>query len=308
MTPSELHNIFNNIDTTELLGNDCSPANIFLYQEQYKISTLVKDDVFYRFYGDFSDTNKKIGFPLPYKTCQSNYLRDALLYLTESFKEVEFCFCTEKQTQQLNEIISQFFPQYSIQWECNRERSDYLYLQENLANLHGQIYQKKKNHVLHFLKTYDNKWNFSFFTSQNITNKQKEDILQIEEKWFIKKNGDTESNLIEEKRIIKNAIDNFENFNLIGGIIYIQNTPVAMTLASPISPSVLDIHFEKSLNEPAKNGAYAAINNFFAKECKNFQYLNREEDLGIPGLRKAKLSYKPQIILDKYSGKLQKSL
>ena len=79
-----------------------------------------------------------------------------------------------------------------------------------------------------------------------------------------------------------------------------------MTLASPISASVLDIHFEKSLSEPAKNGAYAAINQFFAQNCNFYEYLNREEDLGIPGLRKAKLSYKPDIILDKFSGILQK--
>ena len=112
--------------------------------------------------------------------------------------------------------------------------------------------------------------------------------------------------MIAERNIIHNAVESFEVLNMSGGLLFINNEPVAMTLASPISASVLDIHFEKSLAEPAKNGAYAAINQFFAQKCNSYEYLNREEDLGIPGLRKAKLSYKPDIILDKFSGLLQK--
>ena len=78
-----------------------------------------------------------------------------------------------------------------------------------------------------------------------------------------------------------------------------------MTLASPVSPNVLDIHFEKALSGYATDGAYSVVNNLFAKESKNFMYLNREEDMGVEGLRKAKLSYKPDIILDKFYGEAE---
>lgn len=91
---------------------------------------------------------------------------------------------------------------------------------------------------------------------------------------------------------------------LQGGVLYIDEKPVAMTLASPISPLVLDIHFEKNLSSAAKDGAYAVINNLFAKTCTNYKYLNREEDLGIEELRKAKLSYKPALLLNKFFGSL----
>ena len=91
---------------------------------------------------------------------------------------------------------------------------------------------------------------------------------------------------------------------LKGGVLYIDEKPVAMTLASPISSLVLDIHFEKALSSVAKDGAYAVINNLFAKTCTNYKYLNREEDLGIEGLRKAKLSYKPALLLNKFFGSL----
>ena len=73
-----------------------------------------------------------------------------------------------------------------------------------------------------------------------------------------------------------------------------------MTLAAPISPNVLDVIYEKSFGDFEKNGAYAVINQQFARRCQNFLYLNREEDMGVEGLRKAKLSYKPTMILDKF--------
>ena len=78
-----------------------------------------------------------------------------------------------------------------------------------------------------------------------------------------------------------------------------------MTLASPISDTVLDVIYEKSIFEYEKDGSYAVINQQFAKRCETFLYFNREEDMGIEGLRKAKLSYKPSIILEKFYGRVE---
>ena len=89
-------------------------------------------------------------------------------------------------------------------------------------------------------------------------------------------------------------------------ILYIDGKPSAMCLASPISDKVLDIHFEKVLISVAENGGYAAINNLFAKTCTKYKYINREEDMGVEGLRKSKLSYKPEILLDKFYGQVIK--
>ena len=85
-------------------------------------------------------------------------------------------------------------------------------------------------------------------------------------------------------------------------VIYIDDEPVAMTIASKISDQVLDINFEKALLPYTENGFYTAICSMFAKNQSEFLYLNREEDMGIEGLRKSKLSYRPAIILDKYFG------
>ncbi len=89
--------------------------------------------------------------------------------------------------------------------------------------------------------------------------------------------------------------------SLSGGIIYVNDVPVAMTIASYISKDVVDIHFEKCIGEYAFNGGYAAINQMFAQSLKGCPYINREEDINIAGLRKAKESYHPKIMLRKYS-------
>lgn len=307
MTAVEFSQLLQNIDTSDFFGCDCSPANIFLYQEQQQSSVFVHNQVLYRFFGNIQKgKHAKGAFPIPFKNSTDDFILNSIDYLLKNYSILEFCLCTESQTKLIDNILNLHFPEYHIEWESDRSQSDYLYLQQNLAQLQGQKYQKKKNHVLHFIKTYENNWNFLYFDKSNIDENIKKQIILIEEKWFQERNGSSFSELIAERNIIHNAVENFEVLNMSGGLLYINNEPVAMTLASPISASVLDINFEKSLAEPAKNGAYAAINQFFAQNCNSYEYLNREEDLGIPGLRKAKLSYKPDIILDKFSGILQK--
>ena len=73
-----------------------------------------------------------------------------------------------------------------------------------------------------------------------------------------------------------------------------------MTLAAPVSPDVLDVIYEKAFGDFERNGAYAVINQQFARRNSSYLYFNREEDMGVEGLRKAKLSYKPTMILDKF--------
>ena len=107
----------------------------------------------------------------------------------------------------------------------------------------------------------------------------------------------------DEVDVIKEALDNMEEFNMKGAVLYVEQKPVAMTLGSEISPKVFDINFEKALRE--YDGVYAVINNEFAKTLTEYEYINREEDMGIEGLRKAKLSYNPIMILDRFNAELK---
>lgn len=91
---------------------------------------------------------------------------------------------------------------------------------------------------------------------------------------------------------------------MMGGVLYVDGDPVAMTMASVLSSQCLDVHFEKATGVFAADGAFSVINQCFAasEEAREYTYLNREEDLGIAGLRKAKESYQPCLKLEKYYG------
>ena len=111
--------------------------------------------------------------------------------------------------------------------------------------------------------------------------------------------SEDEKSRLAEFCAIQESLQNFEELGMKGGLLYVDEKPVGMTLASEISPGVWDIHFEKVIGEYAVNGGYAVINKMFAETLSDARLINREEDINIEGLRKAKLSYYPLIILDK---------
>ncbi len=173
-----------------------------------------------------------------------------------------------------------------------RDAFDYIYLQEDLANLSGKKYHSKRNHISAFSKQYD--WEFRKITKDNIP-----DVLECAEEWYKQNSERFDEHMQCEKDGIKLILSNMEMLEVKGGAIYIDGKVVAFTLGSPINRDIFDIHIEKAL--PQYVTAYTVINNEFAKTLTDYKYINREDDLGLEGLRKAKLSYKPHILLKKYS-------
>ena len=175
-----------------------------------------------------------------------------------------------------------------------RADSDYLYLTKSLAELPGGKYHKKKNHISQFMRKHPD-------TEYHPLSKElAPDALSVENEWFKANGGDDDYDKKIECEIIKEALDLFDELNLSGGILYADGKPVAMTIASAVTGYTADVHFEKAVPEYDRDGAYAVINRELAKAMIRFDYLNREEDLGIEGLRKAKLSYHPDILLAKW--------
>ncbi len=309
MNLSDYEYISQNLNTTNLLGSDSSLASIFLLQPKYNTEVKIFNNILFRKY---FGTNNRFGYAYPLslsKTSQQNHLFSALSYIFQhtSDKDIHFCLCTQDQKNELDNCLRLNFPSYKINWKTMRDDCDYIYLQEKLSVLSGSALQKKKNHISRFMRAYEGIWEFKTFPENDITN----DILQVEETWFNERSNDIEKAfdskaLSLERESIYAALENAKMLKLTGGVIYINKVPSAMTLASPISDQALDIHFEKAISSAAENGAYAAINNFFVKTCTNYKYINREEDMGVEGLRKAKLSYKPEILLDKFYGQVIK--
>ena len=107
-----------------------------------------------------------------------------------------------------------------------------------------------------------------------------------------------DENLSEEKIAIYEALDNFNELNYTGGLLCVDDKCVAYTFGEKLNSDTLVIHIEKANVE--YEGSYQAINNLFLKECfDDIKFVNREQDLGILGLRKAKESYKPHHMVKK---------
>ena len=137
-------------------------------------------------------------------------------------------------------------------------------------------------------------WVFKAITAENIG-----DVKLCAEKWYMENAGREDRYLRCEKRGIETILDNMELLGVRGGAIYVEGKVVAFTLGSRISDDIFDIHIEKALSDYAE--AYTVINREFARTLEGYKYINREDDMGLEGLRKAKLSYKPAILLKKYA-------
>lgn len=172
---------------------------------------------------------------------------------------------------------------------------DYIYDAEKLATLSGKKLSKKRNHINRLEAEHE--WKTEVLTSDNI------DIaLNIYKKWLGEK-GDEEISKEHEKSAIKNAFADYDALGLDGMILYIDNEPKAFTVGSMINSEVADIHFEKA--DRNERGAYPLINREFVRymkgKYKTLKYINREDDMGIEGLRKSKHSYHPLFLVDKHT-------
>ncbi len=277
------------------IGSDASFGNIFLLKEKYNTLMTFDGNFLIRYY---NGKKSRHGYTFPLgkgniKKAISDIIRDS----EENGRALEFCFVDEKQKEQLESIFRE-----QIIFTKDKGDSDYIYSLEALSLLQGKQYQKKRNHISRFSRTYSN------YELRDITNDNISDALKIEEQWLEEQNDDESTSESAENSAsreleyscIKNSLEHFHELGLKGAVLYVYGRPVAMTTGSEIIPGVWDIHFEKAVGEYAENGAYSVINKLFAGLLGNTGLINREEDINIEGLRKAKLSYHPQIIFDKY--------
>jgi hypothetical protein len=186
---------------------------------------------------------------------------------------------------------------HTFHFASDRDYADYLYLRSDLATLGGKKFQAKRNHVNKFRRTY----NYQYLP---LSADLKQECLDLEAAWCIVNNCDQFEGTGNERRALVYALHNFDALGLTGGILHADGKIVAFTFGMPINGDTFGVHVEKA--DTLVDGAYAMINYEFANHIpEQYRYINREEDLGIEGLRKAKLSYQPTLILEKFSATLQ---
>lgn len=270
------------------MASDASFANIYLLRNKYSTKISRYKDFIIRKY---SGKGARCGYTFP---LGKGDVAKALAEIEKDAKEcgerLQFAFVTEEQKEVLENAMPARFC-----YSSDAGDSDYIYLRSELASLSGKAFHKKKNHFSKFVRTYPD-YKYYEIGACNIYDAQK-----VADAWYYEHLQDEDASQLAEYKAIKEALENFEELGLIGGIIYVNDSPCAMTIASKINENTVDVHFEKAVGEYALNGGYAAINKLFSEKLDGVTWLNREEDIGIEGLRKAKLSYRPKIMLKKYS-------
>lgn len=175
----------------------------------------------------------------------------------------------------------------------NRSQFDYIYNTEQLRTLSGKKLQSKRNHVNTFKKLYN-------FSTEPLSSSHKDQVLRLAEEWREgKENADLEAYEYELKAI-ERGMDNFEALGLMGMALYVEGDLAAFTYGSAINSNTFCIHIEKGSARYERS--FAMINYLFANSLpQQYCYINREEDLGVQGLRDAKLSYQPIMLYPKFS-------
>lgn len=173
--------------------------------------------------------------------------------------------------------------------DCNRDSCDYIYRRRDLAELAGGAYKAKRNHVARFESLYD-------YTIEPLGRANIEECLRVDAEWRKRR----ESADAAESMALRRKLLHFDELGLCGVVLRVEGRVVAFTFGSQLTADTFCVHVEKA--DTNFEGAYAVINRAMAAALpESVEYVNREEDLGIEGLRRSKLSYRPAMLERKFS-------
>ena len=211
-------------------------------------------------------------------------------------KERDVCACLTGLNETNRETLEQLYPN-QFYFHADRSSYDYVYDINDLADLKGRKLHRKRNHLKHFKKAHPN------YLVTPITMKNMERVRLFVSDWYKQKLEDSPADdYHNEQAALEKAFIHFDDLNMEGLLLEENGEVLGFTMASQMYPDTFDVHFEKARGDI--DGAYTTINSEFANYIRNkyphIKYLDREEDLGIPGLRKAKLSYFPHHLIKKY--------
>ena len=203
---------------------------------------------------------------------------------------------TTRQMEELDRLMPGRFA-----YEADRDGFDYLYDIDRLADLTGRKLHAKRNHINRFMDN-NPSWVYEEITPQTLP-----ECLEMDKEWYrrsmVREGAAEERDLGDEGIALRTAMDHYHALGLEGGLIRVYGEVVAFTMGDRLNSDTYDVHFEKAYGE--LQGAYAMINREFARWVRakhpNVRYLNREDDMGVEGLRKAKESYYPDRMVEKYA-------
>ncbi|WP_461812333.1 DUF2156 domain-containing protein [Faecalimonas sp.] len=258
--------------------------NTYLWSRHYKVKYAVIENTLV-----FKNEDHEIAFTYPIGEIEDikNALKFLMEYCEKENKIFELYCVTEEQFKQLNE----WYPN-EFQITYDRDIADYVYESEKLITLSGKKLHGKRNHINKFKAEHQN-WKYETMTENNV-----EECFQMALKWRKESGCDADVEKNAEMCVALNSLRLFKELEMIGGILRVDGEVVAFTMGEPVSEDTFVVHIEKAF--AGIQGAYPMINQqFIEHECSGYKYINREDDAGVEGLRKAKLSYRPAFLIGK---------
>ncbi len=263
-------------------------TNLFIWAKHYNTQYAV-DDGFIFVKSDDEDENTEAYFVPEGEGDFKSAVEKLIDYAEGEGKKWRFLSVYEEMKQKLEAVFPDRF-----EFHEERDNGDYVYLAEKLANLSGKKLHKKKNHVNRFYKDYESRWSYEELNDDNI-----KEFFGYQLDWC-----EHDDEFLGELCAASVALKNYKALGISGGILRVDGSIVAVTLGSKSFDDTMIVHIEKA--DHNINGAYQVINQqFVLHSCEGVKYVDREEDMGIEGLRKAKESYYPEFITLNYSAVLK---
>lgn len=276
------------VEKNHFQGCEFSVSNIILWADYYHMDYAVEDHVLV---GRHTNEQGKIrlSYPIGAETEEEerSIFEQELEYFQELGQKPMFGLIDPVMWERIN----RWYPE-RFQLEYERDWADYIYSREKLTLLAGKKLHGKRNHIKRFMDAHP-EWSYESITDENV-----EECVVMAKNWCRANCTQEDDEKEEEFHLVIRALRNRKALHMTGGLLRTRDGVIGFTLGSPISADTFDVSFEKAYGEI--QGAYPMINQqFVLHELQTYTYINREEDVGVEGLRKAKLSYYPEILLEK---------
>lgn len=269
--------------------SDLSFTNLFIWGTDGKMEYAEEDHVLY-IKLDFSGVPVYLWAPIPKFGADVDYKKAILRgieYMQSIGTEPTYrSVWTVFRDRMLQECPELYCVPTEIAW-------DYVYNRESLATLKGKKLHGKRNHINKFLSQYPE------YEYRKLDSSMVSDCIALYNRWISEKDEETAKSMENEKNSVLLALNHMEELGLTGGTIYIDHRLCAFTVGERLHPHMQLIHIEKG--DTNYDGIFPMINQqYVLHECEDVELINREEDMGIEGMRKAKRSYQPVKMIEKY--------
>lgn len=264
-------------------------TDVFIWRCRYRTLFAIQGGFLYMmFMGESADTLTYL-FPLG-----EGDRREALAAIgqdaAERGKKYRIVACSPEQKEEVERLLPGKY-----RFTEDRDNFDYIYRSEDLATLKGRKLHSKRNYINRFLQQYEGRWRYEVMDPA----KHKDEIMKFHHLWCQRHDAHSADTVIYEHCAVWQALEHFEALGMRGGLLYVDDQMVAFTMGCPSGEDTLTVQIEKALADI--DGAYPLISReFITHSAQGFAFINREEDMGIEGLRMAKLSYNPAELTVKY--------